>query len=335
MMWFAWRTQRLQLIVAAVAAAGFMGWLYLTGSHEHSAWVALNQHHCMSAHQESDCNHLWSVFSNADRWTDGNIFILNAIPALLGLLFGAPLVAREIEQGTNRFAWSQSITRGRWLAFKLTLGLAFTALIMAILIPVVGWWADAAETGSHIVPKTFDIVGIVPLFYGLFAFMLGAALGSLIRRTGWSIAVGVAAFAGVRLGVDSIRVHFAPLALSATKYAFSSGPGAVDNGWIQNSGFVPIDRLTPKPGQTWQSADTVFNRCINKVQHLHPQQNFSQVVYDKQSAFCGAYTHLHFVYQYQPLSNFWRVQGVESGLYFGATLVLLAVTVLAVRRWRT
>ena len=74
---------------------------------------------------------------------------------------------------------------------------------------------------------------------------------------------------------------------------------------------------------------------MNKLQNLHPHQNMSEATYIKQSTFCGAYTHLHFVYQYQPLTHFWRVQGVESAVYFVGTVVLLAVTVLAVRRWRT
>ncbi len=47
-----------------------------------------------------------------------NIFVglSIAVPALLGLFWGAPMVAREIETGTSQFAWVQSVTRVRWLA---------------------------------------------------------------------------------------------------------------------------------------------------------------------------------------------------------------------------
>jgi len=43
-----------------------------------------------------------------------------ATPALLGIFWGAPLIARELETGTCRLAWNQSVTRTRWLTVKPT-----------------------------------------------------------------------------------------------------------------------------------------------------------------------------------------------------------------------
>lgn len=49
-------------------------------------------------------------------------------PGLIGVFWGAPLITRELETGTLRLAWTQSITRTRWLAVKLALaGLASIA----------------------------------------------------------------------------------------------------------------------------------------------------------------------------------------------------------------
>ena len=49
-------------------------------------------------------------------------------PALIGIFWGAPLVTRELEAGTFRLAWNQSVTRARWMAVKLGLiGLAAMA----------------------------------------------------------------------------------------------------------------------------------------------------------------------------------------------------------------
>jgi hypothetical protein len=39
-------------------------------------------------------------------------------PAFIGAFWGAPLIARERETGTLRLAWTQSITRRRWLGTK-------------------------------------------------------------------------------------------------------------------------------------------------------------------------------------------------------------------------
>ena len=55
--------------------------------------------------------------------------LMLAVPALLGIFWGAPLVARELETGTYRLAWTQSVTRTRWLAVKVALvGLASVAV---------------------------------------------------------------------------------------------------------------------------------------------------------------------------------------------------------------
>ena len=39
---------------------------------------------------------------------------------MIGIFWGAPLVARELETGTYRLVWTQGVTR-RWLAVKLAL----------------------------------------------------------------------------------------------------------------------------------------------------------------------------------------------------------------------
>ena len=49
--------------------------------------------------------------------------MLAVVPAVVGAFWGAPLVARELEAGTHRLAWTQSVTRGRWLATRLGLTL--------------------------------------------------------------------------------------------------------------------------------------------------------------------------------------------------------------------
>ena len=40
-------------------------------------------------------------------------------PLLVGLFWGAPVLAREFERGTHRLAWTQSVPRRAWLVVKL------------------------------------------------------------------------------------------------------------------------------------------------------------------------------------------------------------------------
>src|ERR687884_617852 len=63
-------------------------------------------------------------------------------PGLIGLLFAAPLV-HQLEQGTHRLDWTQSITRGRWIAGKLGLA-ALAAVAGAAAAKVHGPWGPAA-----------------------------------------------------------------------------------------------------------------------------------------------------------------------------------------------
>src|SRR6202034_2669658 len=66
---------------------------------------------------------------------------LYLFPAVIGAFWGAPLIARELETGTFRLAWNQSITRTRWLTVKLTLtGVAAMAVTEALSL-MQAWWA--------------------------------------------------------------------------------------------------------------------------------------------------------------------------------------------------
>jgi hypothetical protein len=68
-----------------------------------------------SAH--NDCSAATTALSDTDGPIQGFLTVLLlAVPALIGMFWGAPLVAREFETGTYRLAWTQGVTRTRWLA---------------------------------------------------------------------------------------------------------------------------------------------------------------------------------------------------------------------------
>ena len=98
-------------------------------------------------------------------------------PALIGMFWGAPLVAREFEDGTFRLAWTQSVTRARWMAVKLAVvGLASMTAV-GLLSLVVTWWAGPLDRADLNQFATFDQRGIAPLGYAAFAFALGVTIG--------------------------------------------------------------------------------------------------------------------------------------------------------------
>ena len=102
----------------------------------------------------------------------GGIAVLAVAPAVIGIFWGAPLVARELETGTHRLAWNQSVTRSRWLATKLGFTVLATAVAVGILTLAITWWAHPIDgaTGSsrgslpsRLTPISFAMRGIVPV----------------------------------------------------------------------------------------------------------------------------------------------------------------------------
>ena len=315
----AWRLQRLVFVVAVAVVVVFAIWLVVTGSIQETAYGIYVNHHCLNSPDTSQsCVTLADNYYNTNHFTRVYIGLAVAMPPLLGLVLGAPLVAREIEQGTNRLAWTQSITRTRWLLVKLSVGALSCCALVGAMAPLLEWWTGAVQRGARIQPGSFDISGFVDVAYVFFVFMLGAALGALIRRTGWAFALGIPVYALVRLVV---RNDVRPTLVSPWAVNVSPTGAFSTNAWVLQSGFVPLGRSSPAPGKTWQS----FNLWISDCKPPPPGEA-------KQ---CVAQRAFHYVVQLQPTSHFWALQGTESSIFVGAALVLLGVTVLAVRRWRT
>ena len=169
MTWAAWRVQRSQIVAAVGVVLVFALWLLVSG--------------IATGHNQT-----------FKYWTDADVYVLFALPGVLGLALGAPLIAGESSLGTNRLAWTQSVTRNRWLAFKFLVGGVVTAGIVIALGFLLDWWTGAVSLSAltnsggfssavRIQPNAFDLSGIVAIGYALFAFSLGVALGAVNPST--------------------------------------------------------------------------------------------------------------------------------------------------------
>jgi hypothetical protein len=343
MTWLAWRSQRSLLLVTVGAVVVLSLWLWLTGAADHAAWLA--QEHACAHGYDAGCMSSFTRLTDDDRWTGINYVVLLLVPGVIGLVLGAPLVAREIEHGTNRLVWSQSIGRMRWVSFKLLISGVVAAVLVGGLAPLVAWWTGAVRSPADIDPRSFAITGFVSVGYVLFALLLGAWLGSLIGRTGWAIAAGVPIFVAVRAWVLlSVRPHLAATATLTGNRAvalgngfeggangmngifsfFSYGDSGSSVGWYLNSGYVPDGRVSPRSGQRWNTGYEMIARCMAPL-NGRPAPSMAR---------CLSQLKLHFVAQYQPANHYWALQGGETAIFLVAGLVLLGMTVLGVRRWR-
>jgi hypothetical protein len=199
MLWVTWRQQRGMLVSVTAVLAAISVFLLIAGLKVHHDYTGLVS--CHSANSDA-CAALKSHFNNVD-WTLGNtiLILMNLAPALLGIFTGPAVLARELETGTFRYAWTQGIGRVRWTIAKLILlGVAITILAWAVS-QVFAWFFDPFLNfeGMNVLAATvFATRGIAFAVWTLIAFAIGAFLGMLIRR----IIPAMAATLGVYLGLN-------------------------------------------------------------------------------------------------------------------------------------
>jgi hypothetical protein len=328
MMWLAWRQVRTPAVVVAAAVAATVALLLLTGPRLADAFVTGGLADC-AAGRETDagtltCGDLERRFLGSYPQLKFAGAVLVAMPALVGAFWGAPLVARELESGTYRLAWAQSVTRSRWLAVKLAVaGLLATAVTAALSLAYTWWAVPLDRLDSRIAPGTFAQRGIVPIAYALFAVMLGVAAGAVIRRTVPAMAVAVGGFVAVRLAVQAwARPWLAdPEVLRYPTFTFfgDEPPGrvAADNGWVLASHTVD------GTGRVVSSGGTIRDDVAAEMCRLG-----TDVPSKEQLDACGQQLGLHDVVRFVPGDRFWALQLREAAL-----LLALAVAVGAFSFW--
>jgi len=271
-------------------------------------------------------------------------------PALIGLFFGAPLIASEVESGIFRLSWTQSVTLRRWLAVKLGIvGLA--AMVIGGLVTwMVDWWMSPidAVNMNRFGLSSFGYHGVAPIGYAAFAFALGATAGALLRRTVPAMGATLVGFVGARLAVTYwIRPNFAspvhesvPLPINEGGVSFAPGataafspPGvSVPNGWVYSTEAVNKAGHAPTAHYLLNACPAFFNQA--------PQPPPSGA---KKSAPASAVTlfndcvdklskTVHTLVAYQPGSRFWPFQWAEMGVFLAAALALCGLTYWWLRR---
>jgi ABC-type transport system involved in multi-copper enzyme maturation permease subunit len=209
-------------------------------------------------------------FSDQDTLYGGTIILMYLLPAVIGVFWGVPLVTRELETGTHSLVWNQSITRKRWLTTKMGLGVLAAMVAGALVGTAVTWWASPIDTSAaanpesmallRISPVVFAARGIVPIGYAAFAFVLGVAIGILLRRTVAAMAVTLVVFVGVMIAVPLfVRPYILPplqetVAITESSIRQISG----SDQQLESIGVEP-------PAGSWVLADETIDSAGNAV----------------------------------------------------------------------
>jgi hypothetical protein len=321
MIWFTWRQFRTQIWIAAGGLAVIAIVLAVAGHNLADLWTSSGAATC-----HNDCGTAVSTFLDevksgiGDKVFNFSLALMYVVPALIGIFWGAPLIARELETGTHRLAFNQSITRTRWLATKLAIIGGASAASVGLLSWAVTAWAHHIDhaNDNRITPLVYGARGIVPIGYALFAFVVGVTMGMLIRRTvpamAATLAVYIAAVVSmplwIRAHLVSVRHATTPLDLSRIQDLLIKPRGAMEvvsgvhpaGAWVlTNTSITSAGHLFTGPANPQYCGDNQgADACLNWVGSLGLRQDLT----------------------YQPGSHFWPLQFTETGIFVAAAVLL-------------
>ncbi len=324
MVWVTWRQHRLALagVVALFGAAA--AYLLVTGLPMHDAYAAVAG--CRPPGSDF-CRQVANDFLGTYAPSVGVTFgLFQAMPALIGAFAGTPLLAREFETGTFRYAWTQGIGRVRWTVAKLTPLAVVVTIAAAAFSMLVSWYVqpilDAGDDNGPLYPTFFDLSGVALAAWTLAAFAIGLLAGIMVRRVVPAMFATIAAWAGLAFVTGAfLRAHYqAPVVTSNPD--IPTGAWIINQGWFKhgnpasldviNQTLAPVDvrALTPELFQPGPATPPNFG---DPVQYLI-RHGLTQLT------------------SYQPASRFWTFQWIEGGWLLALSLILIAATVWLVRR---
>jgi hypothetical protein len=334
--WVTWRQYRAQAAIASVLLAAFAALILVTGVQVASQWHSALAT-CAAARS---CGNLANSLFLGSHAVGFLVIMTLGLPAVLGILLGAPLLAHEFETGTSQYAWTQSVTRRRWLVAKTGWLLIGAAAIGGIVSALVTWWSgpDNALQADAFKPGRFDIMGIVPVGYAVFAVALGIAAGALLRRTLPAIGITLAGFTAVRIVIFFwLRAHFMT---PVTSYFPINGAFSAGSGWQLTSGYAGAN------GQPISIPQSTSGAVIGGVNGVLPLPVTSLPAQCQAGAGNGPFTPAtyHAVVScaqahgirgyvtYQPASRYWAFQGIETGIFLLLAAALLAIAFAVILR---
>jgi ABC-type transport system involved in multi-copper enzyme maturation permease subunit len=321
-----WRQHRYTLAGVAGFLAALAIWIGITGRALHASYAT-----AVACHPAGSiaCQAAANDFNGADSMLASGV-LLQIVPALIGAFVGAPLLARELETGTFRYAWTQGVGRSRWAAAKL-LALALTVTVAAGLFGwLLSWYyqpyfapgnqALGLSEVTPFLPGLFDLNAVTLAAWTLAAFAIGAVAGMLLRRVVLAVVAALAAYAALAFAVGGLlRQHYLTPLLTTSL-------NVPESAWITGQWWTKGGAIL-SPATMYQ----VMQSTINQIAPVVTSRA------QKQQAFLGVLRYLaaHGYTQwtrYQPASRLWPFQWIEAGWLIALSALLMTATVWLVRR---
>lgn len=337
MNWFAWRQSRRSFLILGLFLVIYAAFVIPTGIH----FWHVYQHtltDCRLNPANPTCSDLStsSLFpTTPDRLLTGLIpTTVLFLPIILGVFWGAPLLAKEYADGTNSLAWTQSISRRKWLSVKLAWTIGATVIFMAAFAALVTWWlktSNALDMDRFSNGNVFGIEGIVPVSIGLFAVAYGILFGAWFRKT--MVAVGVTLFLFVATAHIIVPNLLRPNYIKPISISTAVGPRQLnDNGKIPQNSWIVSQLIYNGSGKAIYGDiyPAMPAECQKLTQDIQVP-NDSHVAKVKAAGGdpvddCLNQHGWHQVAKYQPGYRYWDFQRIEAGIYIGLSVIAVGAT---------
>ncbi|HWD96719.1 MAG TPA: hypothetical protein VG246_09895 [Acidimicrobiales bacterium] len=274
------------------------------------------------------CANTANTFADVPSFTP-IVIALRAFPLLVGAFVGAPLIAREVELGTYRFAWTQGVGRTRLLLVTLAMLAIIVTLVAVVLGLLLGGWylhpyaVINPGVGSQWQVGLFTTTWWMTSVWSVFALALGTFMGAIVKRTVAAIAVTAVIFGGVLIAVGQFLPKILDIgAVASSRVPLSDFPvGAIN--MAGSRGVGPAGSWLARGWFTGPGGQLLTTRAANKVRDHAISLSLTKGGANDPNAATQWLALHHYTYwlSYQPADHFWILQAVMG-------LVVLALAVL-------
>ncbi|GHF74909.1 transporter [Streptomyces mashuensis] len=319
-LWLAWRQQRATVLVAAAVLAVCAVWVAFRRAdmmaflHDHSLSLAgckgWDAEECTTGGAGGP-----ELVRRVLADNTGAIRALGAlsaaVPVLVGLFWGAPLIGRELETGTTKLALTQGAGLRAWFASRFALAAVCAVTCSAVLAALVAWWwgpiSNSLDGLYWYDGFIFNATGPAAVGCALFGLAAGTAAGVLHRRTLPAMGSALAAVVLVRLSLQVLRPE-----------------------WIAPERRV-TPGMTPKKyvGSAWSTGEFGY---LDKAGREYPISHYCQTSGAELRRCMAEEGFVARYHKVRPAGDFWILQWIETAVFIGLAAALIAATYAVLRR---
>ncbi|MFE5188867.1 ABC transporter permease [Streptomyces sp. NPDC056628] len=279
LLWATLRVHRSALwfwVMLVAVGAGVLLWAYGPGAD--AAWAEYRSRGCLDGGASLGCDMGGAAagrYQSAEALAGG---LIELVPFLTAAWAGGALIGRELESGTARLAWTQSVSPARWLAAKLAVPAALLVAGMLLLTPLHRLMFTSnsllrATIGSADWDQSpvYEANGTLAAAYALLGLAVGVLAGLLQRRALPALGTAVLALGALMIALRDLRPYLWPVrTLTGEQYPEWTGM-VVDDGALTSDGSRITDPMCVDEARCLAEHDVVgYYRDFHPASHFWP-----------------------------------------------------------------